>query len=259
MTSEPRTARGASALGPRLRVGIVQLDPGVPSCRLDAWLDGAGASIRLARLDLGDPVPECEAMIVLGGRMNAYSENTWPAVAAGLRLLDDCLRVQRPVLAICLGHQLLARVGGGHVALGALDPPEGGAQLIDWAPAARSDPVLAGTLGVLDAAEEQPPAATSWVAQSHYDLVDELPAGSVPLASSARCAVQSFRIGPALGVQFHPEADPELIAHWARGHGPGARAKEESSVRVRDAQIAALGRSLLSSYVASCQALLDQR
>jgi len=28
-------------------------------------------------------------------------------------------------------------------------------------------------------------------------------------------AVQAFRMGPHLGVQFHPESTVEIVAHWA--------------------------------------------
>lgn len=232
-----------------MRVAIAQLDPGVPPCRLDAWLDGSGARARLARLDLGEAVPDADAVILLGGRMDAYSERARPAVAAGMRLVERCLRAERPLLAICLGHQLLARVGGGHVAVGVLDPPEGGAHPVSWAPQAARDPVLSAALDALGTTGEPGSEPASWVAESHWDVVDELPAGSTALASSTACAVQAFRVGSGLGVQFHPEADPELIAHWARGHRGGAEMTEAASVRAHDVQIAALGRALTEAFV----------
>ncbi len=237
----------ASGQPGQVRIDIAQLDPAVPPVRLDAWLDGAGASTRLVRLDMGEAMPSCDGVVVLGGRMDAYCENDHPCVAAALRVIESCLHDERPLLAICLGHQLLARVAGGHVEVGALDPPEGGAHTVDWAPDAACDPVMAPVLAA--SAGIGNPSGVSWVAQSHWDVVDRLPTGARPLASSPGCAVQAFRLGAALGVQFHPEADPELIAHWARNHGPDAVERESRSVRDHDEAIAAVGRALTRAFV----------
>ena len=49
------------------------------------------------------------------------------------------------------------------------------------------------------------------------------PPGATELARTAD-APQAFRIGPHLGVQFHPEATVEIVEGWARGgRGRGRR------------------------------------
>ena len=53
--------------------------------------------------------------------------------------------------------------------------------------------------------------------QWHYDSV-EVPSGATTLAESDR-AVQAFRIGSSLAVQFHPEATESVIARWSSGEG----------------------------------------
>ena len=67
------------------------------------------------------------------------------------------------------------------------------------------DPVLGAFAGPAS------PALLHW----HSDAV-ELPRGAELLASTAVTPVQSFRIGSALGTQFHPEADAALLQGWLR-------------------------------------------
>ena len=47
----------------------------------------------------------------------------------------------------------------------------------------------------------------------HYERFTT-PPGAVELARTAD-AVQAFRLGPHLGVQFHPESTVEIVAGWA--------------------------------------------
>jgi len=92
--------------------------------------------------------------------------------------------------------QLLAR------ALGAPDNPAHGTE-IGFAPldVVAADPVLDPLGGR--------PTVLHW----HGDAA-ELPAGARLLASSALTPVQAFRAGSALGLQFHLEVDPGLLAAW---------------------------------------------
>ena len=53
------------------------------------------------------------------------------------------------------------------------------------------------------------PSVLHW----HSDAVD-LPEGATLLASSGATPVQAFRAGSALGLQFHLEMDPALLADW---------------------------------------------
>ena len=47
----------------------------------------------------------------------------------------------------------------------------------------------------------------------HYERFTT-PPGAEEIARTAD-AVQAFRLGPHLGVQFHPESTVEIVAHWA--------------------------------------------
>lgn len=62
----------------------------------------------------GDQVPETMAgfggLIVLGGPMHAGDDARYPAFAPMLSLIRECRAANVPVLGLCLGAQLIARV-----------------------------------------------------------------------------------------------------------------------------------------------------
>lgn len=148
-----------------------------------------------ARPDL--PLPrDLAALIVMGGPMNADDDARFPGLAAERRLLAATVDAGVPVLAVCLGMQLLAR------ALGATVHAGGGIE-IGFAPVqvVSGDPVLA-PLG-------PHPVVLHW----HSDAAD-LPAGATLLAATPTTPVQAFRAGSALGLQFHLEMDQPLLVEW---------------------------------------------
>jgi GMP synthase (glutamine-hydrolysing) len=135
-------------------------------------------------------------LVVMGGPMNADDDARHPGLATERRLLADAVDADVPVLAVCLGMQLLAR------ALGAVVHPGAGTE-IGFAPVdvLADDPVLA-PLG-------SRPAVLHW----HSDAAD-LPTGATLLASTPTTPVQAFRAGSALGLQFHLEMDAHLLEEW---------------------------------------------
>jgi GMP synthase-like glutamine amidotransferase len=178
--------------------------------RIAAALDRAGRATRIARLDLGEPVPVgpagLEGLVVMGGPMGVGDADEHPHLRGEMDLLADCVDVGLPVLGICLGSQLLA------AALGAEVRPAGGIELgwlpVQLLPAAADDPLL-GPL-------PDPFPALHW----HGDVLD-LPPGAVPLARSERTAVQAFRVGrAAYGLLFHLEAEPAQVAAMAEAFPP---------------------------------------
>jgi len=154
-------------------------------------------------LDVADPrLPapaDVSGVVVMGGPMDADDVAGHPGLAAERRLLAAAVDADVPVLGVCLGHQLLA------LALGACLHRRTASE-VGFAPLSvvADDPVLDG-LGGAGAA----PIVLHW----HSDEVD-LPAGATLLASSDVTAVQAFRAGSALGVQFHPELDLAMLDLW---------------------------------------------
>jgi GMP synthase (glutamine-hydrolysing) len=197
---------GVTSRGARLLVVVVHETD--PPARLGEWLRAAGLELDERHLGTGDALPGTldgfDGMLVLGGPQSAMDdEQTSPELVGVRELLRQALDTDFPTLAICLGAQLLAQVGGGQVRKG-IDGPEVGALLVAKRDAADSDPVF----GPLPLSPD--------VMQFHHDEISQLPTGATLLASSPMYANQAFRIGRHVyGLQFHIETTPEIIHEWA--------------------------------------------
>lgn len=163
---------------------------------------------RVRYLDAGiDPIDartllDPDLVVVLGGPIGANDEDRYPFLADELAGLRARLEVRRPTLGVCLGAQLMARVLGASVA------PSGHTE-IGYAP-----------LTLTAEAERTPLRHLAGVPVLHWHHdVFTLPAGAVPLASTAHCPHQAFAIGPeVLGLQFHLETPPAALERWLIGH-----------------------------------------
>ena len=200
---------------------VIENDPSDDVRRLGEWLTEAGLRLEVVRPHAGEPLPEeltgYRALVVLGGRQHAYPDADGapgaPWLPACESLLRKAVRHRVPTLGICLGAQLLAVAHGGTVAPAA-DGPEYGPRLVARRDAAESDPLFARVPFTPD------------VIQWHEDEITELPAGAVLLAASTRCPHQAFRLGTAAwGLQFHIEADVDMVAGWAAAGAEKLRAR----------------------------------
>jgi GMP synthase-like glutamine amidotransferase len=147
---------------------------------------------RVVRLDRGDALPDPETVamaIVLGSEASANDGHEW--IATELDWLRAADRAQTPVLGVCFGAQSLALALGGGV--GRARRPERG-----WVRVTTTEPALIG-----------PGPWLTW----HDDEIT-LPAGAQLLAHNDS-GVQAFRLRRHLGVQFHPEVTPRIVAAWA--------------------------------------------
>ena len=111
-----------------------------------------------------------------------------------------------PILGICFGGQLMARVLGGSVARA----PK--AEL-GWYQIKSDDTSLI---------EEGP-----WF-QYHWDRW-QLPAGATEIART-EIASQAFTYGRTLGLQFHPEIDPHVLDLWLAMEGGCVEVESEGVV-----------------------------
>jgi GMP synthase (glutamine-hydrolysing) len=190
----------------RLLVAVVHETD--PAARLGDWLRDAGLELDERHLGTGDVLPATldgfDGLLVLGGPQSALDdEATSPELVPVRALLRQALDADFPTLAVCLGAQLLAQVGGGRVREG-IEGPEVGALLVAKRDAADSDPLF------------RPLPLSPDVMQFHHDEISELPTGATLLASSPVYANQAFRVGRHVyGVQFHIETTPEIIHEWA--------------------------------------------
>lgn len=147
---------------------------------------------------------KCKGIIVLGGPMNVYQERKYPFLKEEENYLAKALQRQIPILGICLGAQLLAKISGAKVKKAKKE--EIGWDEVDLHNNAKSDPLFAGLEGEVV------------VFQWHQDTFD-LPKKSVLLATSKACKNQAFRIGKnSWGLQFHPEMNKRQLISWINNY-----------------------------------------
>jgi GMP synthase (glutamine-hydrolysing) len=188
-----------------MRVAIVENTRITHHGQVGVALHEAAALIDLYRPWSGQPLPQtvdADALLVFGGEQAATDDHTHPYLPDLARLMADYTAMDRPVLGICLGSQILARAFGSQNQLGIA--PEFGWVDVTLTDAGRSDPVISQV-------PEQFP-----IFQWHSDTFT-LPEGAVHLASSPTARNQAFRIGRATyGTQFHFEASRSVVRDWSR-------------------------------------------
>ncbi|WP_240644058.1 type 1 glutamine amidotransferase [Antribacter gilvus] len=228
------------------RITVIQNSPDVP---MDLFASRWGTNVRLVLAFAGENVPTLEevgdGLVVLGGQMSAYDDAAAPWLPATRALLADAARSGVPTLGICLGAQLLAVGGGGAVQVAAPPGREAGVVTVRWRDGAATDPVLGPV---------RAQAPVGQFVSMHADAVVELPAGAVWLGASAMYPYQAFRLGSALGVQFHPEASVELALRWAEGHDDVDTAALVDELTPHAAEMAASGEALADAFLAQVRA-----
>lgn len=162
---------------------------------------GTGFEEKIVQPRRGKDLPDPErfsGVVVLGGSEGAYQEDSYPYLVVEKQYLNEMDRAGRPILGICLGAQLLADALGGRAFQAPTD--EFGYPAIRLTPAGQRDPVLRHLKGPV----------LAW----HGDTFT-LPPKAVLLAETSRYPY-AYRRRRALGIQFHPEAHPDMINRWLR-------------------------------------------
>ena len=143
-------------------------------------------------------------LVVLGGPESA--NDRLPHLRDEQRLVRRYVEDGRPVLGICLGAQLVARAFGARVFRGP------GAE-VGFYHDVEPEPGPGLFSGF-----SSPFSVFHW----HRDTF-ELPGSAVRLARSGQYPNQAFRIGSAVGLQFHFEVSRRMVSGWleSAGDGPG--------------------------------------
>lgn len=187
---------------PHIHAGSLReylLSEGVAVNLVKAWeLDGTCFSAVMRKVDALD------ALVVLGGSMNAYADTEFPWLPQVRALLASRVEAAGRTLGICLGHQLAAVALGGEVQLGALEPPEKSLTNLSW-----HDSELTNILG-----------APQVVYSDHSDRVSIIPEGGRVIAENEN-GVQALTYGQNfLTVQFHPEVNEQVLQDWYQKSEP---------------------------------------
>ena len=153
-------------------------------------------------LDEYEKIPNLDpydAMIVMGGPMDTWQEETFPWLKTEKEAIHKFVSVNRkPYLGLCLGAQLLSEAIGGKVRK--MKTPEIGVLKVSLKNNKSLFKGLDKELKVLQ-----------WHSYEAYDL----PSDANILASSTECNVQAFSFNNAFGLQFHVEQTNETVPQWA--------------------------------------------
>ena len=177
-----------------MRALILQHEEPTPPGLVTEWLGGHGASVETFRIDADDREVDptrYDLIVSLGSEFAAF-DDTKPFVPREASLLRRAVDADVPVLGLCFGGQMLARVLGGEVYRSSDSE-------IGWLPVRSTDP---------ETVPEGP-----WF-QWHFDTF-ALPPGATLMAETD-VGPQAFVMGRSLGLQFHPEVTTDIMTEWVR-------------------------------------------
>jgi GMP synthase-like glutamine amidotransferase len=134
-------------------------------------------------------------IVIMGGPMGVYEEKEYPFLAQEKELIRQAIKDGIPILGICLGAQLIASALGKDVY-----PYK---REFGWFEVKKVED---------DFVTRDLPKKLV-VFQWHNDTFD-LPDGAKLLYEGDIVKNQAFRVGKAIGLQFHLEMTPKLIETW---------------------------------------------
>jgi GMP synthase-like glutamine amidotransferase len=178
----------------RLRALVVQHEEPTPPGHVTGWLAELDATVDTFRIDLDDRVVDptrYDLIVSLGSEFAAF-DDTKPFVPREADLMRRAVDADVPILGLCFGGQMLARVLGANV-YRSQDSE------IGWLPVRSTDP---------DLVPEGP-----WF-QWHFDTFTPPPGATVIAESDV--GPQAFVAGRSLGLQFHPEVTDGIMDDWVR-------------------------------------------
>jgi len=185
------------------RTLILQHEAPTPPGLMTAWLHEQNANVDTLRIDEEDrevDPRDYDLIVSLGSEFAAFDDSI-PFIPREVKLFEGGRAADVPILGLCFGGQMLARV------LGARNYRSERSE-IGWLPVHSEDPDLVG---------EGP-----WF-QWHFDTFTP-PPGSTVIAET-EMGPQAFVAGRSLGLQFHPEVTPEIMEGWVRAYPHELRAE----------------------------------
>lgn len=187
---------------PRVLVVVNSLQSGPR--RLETWWRAAGLDldIRFGGDGLPASLDGYDGLVMFGGGLMPDDYDKAPWLHTERALAAEAIDTDTPTLGICLGGQLLADVAGGEVRRDHGTPERGATRILTTEQGA-VDPLISAF------------TPQAFLIENHQDMITALPPAAVPLAYSADCAHQAFRLGERVwGLQFHPEVNASELLKW---------------------------------------------
>ena len=178
------------------RALIIQHEEPTPPGVLAEWLTDSGAEVDVFRIDIEERTvtPRDYDLIASLGSQYAAFDDSLPWINREKELFLEATEADIPILGLCFGGQLLARILGGECFRGELSE-------VGWLSVRSHNQALVS---------EGP-----WF-QWHFDTFT-LPKEAKLIADSP-AGPQVFVIGRSLGLQFHPEVTPEIMDAWVKAY-----------------------------------------
>ncbi len=151
-----------------------------------------------------------EIYLITGCNRSVYEQEEW--ISKLLQWIRYAADAKAYTVGICFGHQAIAQALGGRV-----EKYAGG-----WGTGIRESVIVDESLRHFF------PSDRMHLLYNHHDQVVKLPINALPLATSAFCTYEAFRIGDCIfGFQGHPEYTADYELHLLRNHA----ADEEYAVK----------------------------
>lgn len=152
------------------------------------YLESKGFHIHFVNLYADGAIPDSanvDFAVLMGGPMSVLDEKKYPCFVREKRFCREMVALDKPMLGICLGAQMIANSLGAQIRKN----PE---KEIGWFPVTFK---TGETLNVFH-----------W----HGETFD-IPESALPIARSEACKNQGFRLGRTFGLQFHLETTEETM------------------------------------------------
>jgi GMP synthase-like glutamine amidotransferase len=181
-------------------IHIFQHDAAVGAGHIADWISRNRLPVTYTRFFNDDPLPDVNQLdwlIVLGGDMGVFDYDRFPWLYEEKRCIEKAIGINKVVLGICLGAQIIAEVLGTRVYKTRF--PEIGWFEVEVPKEAAKSPIIADI--------QRKFMAFHW----HEDTFD-LPSGAIRLGSTKACLNQGFiHDDRVVGIQFHPECRAEEV------------------------------------------------
>ena len=178
-----------------MKVVAIQHVPHEPMGYIEYLLKEKGVEYEYVKVYEGEEpeLRDATHLVIMGGPMGVYDD--YPFIPKEKELIRQAFKRNVPILGICLGAQLIASALGKDVY-----PYK---KELGWFEVRKveEDPIVRDLPEVLK------------VFQWHGDTF-ELPDGAKLLYAGDLVRNQAFRIGNAVGLQFHLEVTPEIVRDW---------------------------------------------